>query len=448
MMQLIAKYLAYPAWEIKEGSERLKELRRLEESQFWSRDQIERLQLKRLQEMIQHAVRTCDFYREAYDGIDNVKSLDDLRHLPLVSKRQLREETDRFLSNEPGGVVFEARTGGSTGRALTVFFDKRCQEFRNAAAMRSDRWAGRDLGMRTAAIWGNPPLQEPLKDRLRNVLLSRLIYLDTMTLNEQSVIEFARAWRKYRPKVIFGHSHSIYMLACYLSKLGIDEIRPLGIISTSMMLLEPERKVIEEVLRCPVTNRYGCEEVGLIASQCNRHEGLHINWEHLIVECLRDDGRPAQAGEVGELVVTDLLNRAMPMIRYRIEDMALWSSDQCSCGRPAPMLERVVGRVADFLVKGDGTLVAGVSLVERTLTKIAGIDQMQIVQEALEDIVLNVVPGAVYSTQSERQLIEEFRLVFGPAPRITVNRLQSLARTATGKYRFAICKVPIAAHGA
>ena len=444
MMQFISRHLAYPLWEIKEGSERLRELKRLEVSQFWPRSRIEQLQLQRLQDIVRHAANTCDFYRESYGclGVGSIEKLSDLARLPLVSKEDIRSQSDRFLSDSPGsGKLFEARTGGSTGRALTVFFDKRCQEFRNAAAMRSDRWAGRDLGVRTAAIWGNPPVDLSIKDRIRNALLSRLIYLDTMSLNERSVEGFVRLWRKYRPKVIFGHSHSIYMLACYLKMQGITDVKPEGIISTSMMLLEPERKVIEAVFDCPVTNRYGCEEVGLIAAQCPQHEGLHVNWEHVIVECLRDDGQPASTGEEGQLVITDLINRAMPLIRYRIEDVAVWSARQCGCGRPAPMLERIVGRVADFLVKNDGTLVAGVSLVERTLTKIAGIDQMQIVQETLNDIVLNVVPGAEYTQTSETQLIQEFRLVFGTEPAVTVNKLEALTQTAAGKYRFAICKV-------
>lgn len=112
------------------------------------------------------------------------------------------------------------------------------------------------------------------------------------------------------------------------------------------------------------------------------------------------------------------------------------------------MLERIVGRVADFLVRTDGSLVAGVSLVERTLTKIPGLDQMQIVQENLNELVLNVVPGAAYGTVAEEQLLQEFRSVFGDRVDIKVNLLPALSQTAAGKYRFAICKVPAHLHAA
>ena len=148
---------------------------------------------------------------------------------------------------------------------------------RNAAAMRSDRWAGWDIGMKVAAIWGNPPIADTLKKKLRNALLDHFIYLDTMSINEMSVRQFLEDWRRQQPQFIFGHAHSIYILATYLKRLGIENLRPRGVIATSMMLLEPERQVIETIFNCQVTNRYGCEEVGLIACECEQHEGLHLN---------------------------------------------------------------------------------------------------------------------------------------------------------------------------
>ena len=105
---------------------------------------------------------------------------------------------------------------------------------RNAAAMRSDRWAGWDIGMKVAAIWGNPPIADTLKKKLRNALLDHFIYLDTMSINEMSVRQFLEDWRRQQPQFIFGHAHSIYILATYLKRLGIENLRPRGVIATSM----------------------------------------------------------------------------------------------------------------------------------------------------------------------------------------------------------------------
>src|SRR5690606_23637090 len=138
-------------------------------------------------------------------------------------------------------------------------------------------------------------------------------------------------------------------------------------------------------------NRYGCEETGLIAVECEHHQGMHINSAHIILECIDDNGLPVADGSPGKLVVTDLNNYGMPLIRYRIEDVGVLSNRQCACGRKLPILERLEGRVADFRKKKNGGQVAGVSLVERTLTDIPGLQQMQLVQESLDALIVNRV---------------------------------------------------------
>src|SRR5262249_56212786 len=99
-------------------------------------------------------------------------------------------------------------------------------------------------------------------------------------------------------------------------------IRQRGIITTAMVLHGFQRRLIEEVFGCPVTNRYGCEEVSLIACECERHDGLHVNAEGVYVEVLVE-GRPARPGEAGSVVVTDLTNRAMPLLRSPVGHLAV-----------------------------------------------------------------------------------------------------------------------------
>ena len=157
----------------------------------------------------------CSYYKERYGaaGSTDAHKLGGFRRFPLLRKKDIRESGDGLISERfRREDLDEARTGGSTGTALTLYFDERCQELRNAAAMRSDQWAGWDIGMKVAAIWGNPPVADTLKKKLRNLLLDRIIYLDTMDINECSVRRFVEEWRREKPRVIFGHSHSIYIL--------------------------------------------------------------------------------------------------------------------------------------------------------------------------------------------------------------------------------------------
>lgn len=442
---LASRYVFYPLWDVKERARRLAELRHLEESQYWPAERLTRMQDEKLRRLLQHAVETTPFYRKHYAGIDLHQS--DCRELlpllPMVSKADVRGSLDDFLSTSfRREELIESRTGGSTGTALTLFFDKTCQEFRNAASMRGDRWACREIGTKTAAIWGNPPVVSGFKSWIRNKLLDRMMYLDTMNIDAASIERFVEEWQREKPEVIFGHAHSIYVLAKFLSARASNPVRPRSVITTSMVLLDNERILIEKVFGCSVFNRYGCEEVGLIAAECEQHAGLHLNSEHLIVECQRRDGTPAVEGEEGEVVVTDLNNLGMPLIRYRIEDAIVVDGRPCACGRTSPLVSRVVGRVADFLVKGDGGLVAGVSLVERTLTAIRGIDQMQLVQDSHELLNVNIVAGEGHSEATAAELREELSLVFGTAVRVQINVMQQLPQERNGKYRFSICKIP------
>jgi len=199
--------------------------------------------------------------------------------------------------------------------------------------------------------------------------------------------------------------------------------------------------VIETAFGCKVTDRYGCEEVGLIACECERHQGFHLDIEHLFIEFLRPDGAEAAPGEEGAIVVTDLFNRGMPFIRYRIEDVGVPSERRCDCGRGLPLMEHVTGRVADYLKRQDGSLVAGVSLVERTLTAISGIEQMQIVQPSMTQIVLNIVRAPDYNDASEAALRAEFAGVFGPQTAITIVAGERIPQERSGKYRFSICHI-------
>lgn len=445
MLTWLSKNMFFPLWEIKDGAHRRQYLRELSASQWWDSETLRRKQWERACDVVAYAFKQCSYYQERFAGTGFDGTLHDwksFRRLPILTKRDIHDNGEKLLSREfRRENLVEARTGGSTGVALTVYFDRRCQEMRNAAAMRSDRWAGWDLGMKVAAVWGNPPIADTFKKKLRNWLLDRVFYLDTMDINESSVRCFVDRWRREQPQVLFGHAHSLYILATYLQRMGVEDLSPRSIIATSMMLLEPERRVIEAVFNCRVTNRYGCEEVGLIACECEQHKGLHLNVDHLLVEFLRDDGREAAPDEEANIVVTDLVNRGMPLIRYRVGDLGVPSDRRCPCGRGLPLMERVVGRQADFLKRPDGSLVAGVSLVERTLTAIPGIEQMQLVQDELYCVRVKLVRDGRFTENSGHCLRDELQAVFGEEMMIEIEHVPTLDQTRAGKYRFAICNV-------
>ena len=445
LMSSLSRHVFHPLWELKDRRHCLRDLRELEHSQWLPEEVLLARQRERLGLILRYAAVHSPYYEQLFAqcGFDPANfETADFQALPLLTKPIIRSRTDDLLSQEfQRSALLEHRTGGSTGVALAVYFDPEWINPRTADTMRSNQWAGCYHGMKVASLWGNPPLPRTLKQHIRALLIDRFIYLDTLDFNDRSVGEFIRRWRREKPEILFGHSHSLYMLARYVIDHGIQDLRPRGIISTSMMLLAHERAVIETAFGSKVFDRYGSEEVALIASECEQHQGLHLNIEYLYIEFLREDGTPAAPGEEGAIVITDLLNRGMPLIRYEIGDVGVLSDRRCPCGRGLPLMERVTGRVADYLKRRDGSMVAGVSLVERTLTAIQGLEQMQVVQPSADEIVLNVVRAADFSPATEQALHAEFRSVFGPGIDVHVNYVERIPQERSGKYRFSICRI-------
>ncbi len=437
--------LTEPAWDLYERSVRLRTYRELARRQFDPPEALAARREVRLRALVRHAAAASPFHRRRLQAAgcdpERVRSIEDLRRLPLLTKADVREHLDGILARTHRREdLVPAKTGGSTGVALSVYCDRRCAQLRQGAALLADTWSGWRLGQAVAAVWGNPPRPQSFRNHVRSAFKERFLYLDTMRLNEETVREFVAGWRRLRPGLLFGHAHSLYLLAAMLEEMG-EELRPAGIVGSSMMLLRPEREVIERVFARRMINRYGCEEVSLIACECERREGLHVNAEHLEVEVLRDDGTPCGPAEDGRIVVTEFVNFGMPMLRYEVGDRGAWHGRPCPCGRPSPLLRAVTGRMADFLVAADGSRVAGISLIENTLTRYPGIAQLQVVQEELGRIELRVVRAAGWTEEVAAALLRVFREALGGDPVVAIRFQDAIPPEPNGKYRFSICRV-------
>lgn len=446
MMPFIRRNFFEPVHGFLAKSPKLPYWKHLEKTQYYSHEALSAIGWRRLKGLLDFVWENNAFYRQRLEQNSirpaDIQRPEDMRRLEILTKNDIRKNSVHMISRGyPVDGLLKVQTGGSTGKALELFLNEECSEQRNACARRHDCWTGWKPGEPVAACWGNPHFPEKLKDKLATYLLTPMIFLDTMRVDEAAVRAFVAQWQRVRPTLLFGHAHSLFLLAQYLKNLNINSLTPKGILSTSMMLIPAERQLIEEVFGVKVIDRYGCEEVGLIACECERHEGMHLNIEHLFIEFLREDGTPAANGEPGRIVITDLLNLAMPLIRYQVEDVGVPTGRRCSCGRGLPLMEGVAGRVADFLIRPDGSRVAGISLIENSLTRLPGIDQMQIVQEDYREIVLRVVLGEEYSAEVERQLVTYFHSVFGQEAKIQVVPVEQLAPEQSGKFRFSICRI-------
>ncbi len=444
----LCRHLVFPLWARWEGSTYLSQLEHLEKSQYLSLADQADMQWRRVREMLAHAYGQTRFYRQVLDGVgvrpEDIRNFDDYLRVPLLRKVDVQNRAAEMMAQNVRP-HFSFMTSGSTGRPVRGYWSKESNDIKRACGMRSNFWAGYSLGGRIYCLYGDPERElsglRRLKARLRRRMLMRTEILDMLTLSEGTMLAFARKMMRRPPVLLWGHAHGLYLLARFLDKNGIESIRPRGMYSAGMVLHDFERRAVERVFGCELQDRYGCEEFGLIAAECKAREGLHINTDDLYVELIGADGRHVAAGERGAIVVTDLSNKAMPFLRYRMEDVGIPSGRQCSCGRTQPLIGRIEGRVADFLLSPDGQIVSGISLTDHFAGHIPGVAQMQIVQEELDCLVLRVVRGEGYGADSVQQVEALVRDFFGDKMRCRFDYVQQIDKGPTGKFRFTICTV-------
>jgi phenylacetate-CoA ligase len=194
--------------------------------------------------------------------------------------------------------------------------------------------------------------------------------------------------------------------------------------------------VIADAFGCGVFDKYGSREFSGIAWECEQHDGHHVVAESFIVEILKD-GRPALPGELGEVVITDLNNLVMPLIRYRIGDLAVAMDPAaaCACGRGLPRIGRIEGRVQAVIVAENGAYIPGTFFSHLFKDYDHVVRQYQVVQEQRGAIRLRIVRGSRFSTEQFDEILALMREYLGAGMRIDVEFTERIEMVRTGKHR-------------
>jgi phenylacetate-CoA ligase len=436
----------YPAYE--SGLRRrstLRYLREYERDQWRSADEIDALQWRKLQRLIEHCWQHVPFYREWW-GRAGVASAADIRdradyaRLPALTKPVIREHAQAMVSPTHREDLLFKTTGGSTGEPLRFGYTRESYERRVAVMFRGYGWSGAHLGQRTVYLWGAPVAApagfQLYKDRLYHAAFNRRM-LNAFDMNEARMAEYAAAIDRFKPDTIVSYVGPLVELAQWIERNGRTIHRPQRMLGAAEALHPHQRELLQRVFGAPAYDTYGCREFMLIAAECEAREGLHLNADHLHVEFA--DG--AHADGPSDLIVTDLHNFGMPMMRYVNGDLGTPGAARCACGRGLPKLAKVDGRKLDALRLGDGRLVPG-EYVVYVFLPIAGIKQYQVVQKELDVLRVRLVPDAGYDASVEMQVRESFRKLAGDDVRIEFETVDAIALTASGKRRVVICELP------
>jgi len=446
---LISRSIVIPVFDLYRGTGCVEYLDRLKKSQWLPRDGILLLQNEYLGRIINHAYDHVLYYRRIFEerGLkpQDIRSAEDLRKLPVLTKSKVREYLGVLRATGfPDKKLFINSTSGSTGEPLQFY--STYDDFYNwgfAAAYRAYEWAGFDMGVKNIWIRGNFKYESAIRKYIAEFLqtLEKTRIIDPVSLSRTELSRLVGILGKFQPSVIRGYSSAISILAGYIEGELHSSFKLRSIISTGEQLYGYQRNLCSRIFECDVYNHYGAMEVRAIATECSEHHGLHIAAENVIVEVVDERGMPLPAGQEGKILVTNLHNYAMPLIRYEIGDLGVLSDESCPCGRGLPLLTGLNGRTSDVIVTPGGKLLSGAALIDIS-ADLRGVSQYQIVQEDTKNIAVNIVPEKKYSdterTEIMNGIIDRYRNVLGHGMEITVNFTNRIETTQIGKRKFVI----------
>lgn len=433
------------------GRKTFRYLEELERTQWLGHQELEAIQFEALKRLISHAYEHCPYYRENWSrmGLDPsvLKTPADFRLWPIIDRTHVAEHRLNLRTRQPGAQLIAKSTGGSTGVPVHFDLNSDSNDRRMAAWHRGYNWAGAGLGTKQFYFWGVALGQQPAwkrwKDRAYNALYRRKI-VNVFDFSEQNVPLILDQLNAYRPDAIVAYTNPLDLLAREFEARQLRPFSPRSIVVGAEKLHSFQRERIERVFRAPVFETYGSREFMLIGAECDRHEGLHLTMEHLLVEVVDDQGQPAPEGTEGNIVVTDLYNYGMPFIRYSNGDRGVAGWGTCSCGRGLPLLRKVVGRQLDVLLTPDGRHIPG-EFFPHLLKDFPAISRFQVVQEELDQIQLRVVLRGSW-TESDRQILDrELTQVLGSSTRIAFSAVDDIPLTAAGKHRVVVNQLANAA---
>ena len=400
---------------------------------FHNPDKVKSFQNEKFQALAKWAVENTAFYSQVKQ-----KSEYSLSDFPIIDKNIIKEHHDAFCSELAARKdCISMHTSGSTGTPLVVIQDKKKRKRVYAEMMYLWGLSGYEIGMRYMFLrrWNATNRKSKLTAFARNLLMTDVSGLDDDSL------EVIRQQLLHDKKIrmVMGYASTLDALAEYLDKKNAkpDDFNVVTILSGSEVLTEKTRSILKKVFGCNVVSLYSNQENGMLAVECNENKEFHLNTSSYIFEFLKiDSNEPAEYGELARVVVTDLFNYAMPIIRYDTGDLAV-RKRRPECSITTEVIEALAGRRVDVVYDVNGkalspfTITNGMWLFDK-------LKQFQIIQKGAKDYLFRVNdPDKAYS---DDELIKTGREFFGTEANVMVERVNDVPVLASGKFMFLKCE--------
>ncbi|MBU4445200.1 hypothetical protein KJ656_08980 [bacterium] len=436
----------FPVTEFIKGESVRKYLSSLEASQYYSRDELREIQWKKLKNLLDHSYLNIPYYQNLFNksGIhpNDIKSPEDFSKIPFLTKEAIINHNSEMFDLKYHGKFYSGKTSGSTGIPLKFYCTPEYSSWDWASRWRARNWYGVQIGDPEVAIWGRPlyskakRAKDLLKGRFRNTML-----ISGFEFSEENLERCSKTIIRFNPCYIYGYSASVYQLAQYF-KENFKEI-PLkdlkAIFVTAETLFPYQRKIVEETFNSPVSNEYGCSEVGGFAYECP-HKQWHISTENVYMEFISVNGGPK------EIVATSLTNYYMPFIRYRIGDLGKAVDKVCPCGRTLPLMKLHTGKVTDIVQLKNGKTFSSeifdylnLALLDK---KQQPFKQFQIIQKSESHFEIKFIKGINF-TEDSLNLFKKLLLdvVKDNSINLKYSEVEKIPKDQSGKIRYFVSEI-------
>lgn len=411
--------------------------------EFWKNDEEQGGLIRRQYDEIKLVLKNADmkFAREHYEkikqyAIDNTVFYKDYSlsmEFPVVNKMDIISRYDEHKSTgEFMKPVHISSTSGSTGTPFSVLQDM-VKRKRNIA----------DLKV-FGELCDYPSHERMLFFRVFNSHLHRtpeqedaenIYYIDCSDLSDESLDRMIDQIMIKQPRIIFSYSSTLIEIAKRIIKSGIssDEFTMQAVLTAGEGVSSENHKLLENAFGCKVYRRYSDMELGILGQDMGDEGKYILNWGSYYFECVKmDSDEPAEHGEVGRIVITDLFNKALPMIRYDTGDLGIMDCDEDGS---LPYLKEIYGRKRDCVYRTDGVMLSPAK-ISVSMWGAENVSQWQLIQNDEKEYTFKISSDGVVDREV---LLEKFKGILGNDANIEIMIVDDIPVLASNKRRAVIC---------
>ena len=438
MKSLFDTYLKFTGYDISRAGKELKQIQSL------SPDEFQKWQSNKKWEIARYHFYNNAFYRKKIGK----NFPDKWEDLPIMKKSDYQDDLGKLLSKGNTKTnTHVSNTSGSSGHPF--FFARNKQAHGMAWAIIKDRYSWHDIKINSkqARFYGIPlETTSKLQEKIKDFVINRIRF-PIFDLSDEILRKFLIKFRKVKFDFIYGYTNSMVLFARYLIKKDIvlkNECPSLKIcITTSEVLTVEDRVLLSRAFGVGVVNEYGVSEVGAILAFEDKANHWLINKETILTEIVDSKNKPLSDGNIGDIVLTDLYNMAMPFIRYRVGDIGMIKKDIKVEG--CKVLDSLQGRTNDTIRLPSGRVSPGLTFyyISRSILESSGVLKEFIIrQTALDTFVFDVVTDRDLYESEIDDIKNKMDSYLEPGLNLQIKRVPIINRPSSGRIKHFYSELP------